>query len=484
MRAWAWAVLAVAGFALMIVSFGRWLRLDPEAPWAAGYLAIGSGEPAEKPDVGTILATRLRFLPLSPMADSMVKGAEASMPDRGPVLRARIRRKLIELPPGEVYQLVGWLREGRMPEAGRDEVLAGSEWKLGEEIVAGGKNLRVVGVLRPSVALFADSALAAADRSVEPAFAAEGPDLNPVHIIRLSSREAGDRKVHQQLERAFPAPKFALLRAEVRSNPTGYLAYLAAQVLFLIGGTGLLISFYRWLAGRVRRGPLAEPLGEIAARPRLIWGTHIAYFGLYMLGALLIRQNTTLHDLMMTAIQHALTSKQGPLAEAGTAYLSGSRLWAALVTFRVNFFLGTLLMITLPALIIPGSGALVAAFRAGLWGILLGPATVTVAAMMIPHSGTLLLEGEGYILATFFALLVPIRLFGPGRPASKPNPTTEPLLAEAEMAGEEPLPAVESIAGRYVRAIGLNVKALILVAAVLAVAACYEAVEVLWMAGL
>ena len=30
---------------------------------------------------------------------------------------------------------------------------------------------------------------------------------------------------------------------------------------------------------------------------------------------------------------------------------------------------------------------------------------------MLPHSGTMLLEGAGYILATIFAVLIPIRIF-------------------------------------------------------------------------
>ena len=38
---------------------------------------------------------------------------------------------------------------------------------------------------------------------------------------------------------------------QVRPEREAFLAYLAAQALFLLGGTGLLIGLYRWLAGRV-----------------------------------------------------------------------------------------------------------------------------------------------------------------------------------------------------------------------------------------
>jgi hypothetical protein len=473
-----WGALCIMGFFLMVGSYERWLRLDPEAPWAAGYLCIGSGEPAEPMNAGTVLSTRMRYLPLDSISDSVIKGAEVSLPGRGPVLRARLRRKLIELPVGEMGFLVGWLREGRMPEPGRDEMLGGSDWKLDEEVNVAGRTLRTVGVVVPSVSLFADSALVPADRTTEPVFAGDGLDFSPVRIIRLSGPELRDRKIHEQIQKAFPPSKFACLTAEVSSGATGYFAYLGGQTLFLIGGTGLFIAFYRWLARRIRSSILAEPLAEIVGRPRLFWGTHIAYFGLYILAAVLVHENRALHGILMSGVQQAFSS-EGPLGVAGKAYLSGSIIRAAGVTFAVNLFLGALLVITFPSMILPGSGALVAALRATLWGLLLGPASVNLALMMIPHSGTLLLEGEGYILATFFALLIPIRLFGPGRSTLK---TYEP--GEWGLEEETPAPAESTLIGRYGRAVLLNVNAIVLVAAVLAVAALYEAVEVIWMAGL
>jgi hypothetical protein len=71
----------------------------------------------------------------------------------------------------------------------------------------------------------------------------------------------------------------------------------------------------------------------------------------------------------------------------------------------------------------------------------------------LPHSFTLLLEGEGYILASFFVLLVPIYLCSP--------------------------PAGPSLRTRYVRSILLNFQGNLLVLGVLAVAAIYEATLVI-----
>jgi peptidoglycan/LPS O-acetylase OafA/YrhL len=74
---------------------------------------------------------------------------------------------------------------------------------------------------------------------------------------------------------------------------------------------------------------------------------------------------------------------------------------------------------------------------------------------MLSHSWTLLLEGEGYILAAFFAALVPVSLFTRG--------------------GDDRLWR------RYRKACIANLRGNLLVAMLLLTAACYEAVEVITM---
>ncbi len=82
------------------------------------------------------------------------------------------------------------------------------------------------------------------------------------------------------------------------------------------------------------------------------------------------------------------------------------------MTFCVEL-LGVLVtaLITLPSIVVPGSGILLAAVQIDCLGaVVRAPTLGSLALGMIPHSGTLLLEGEGYILATIFALLIPIRI--------------------------------------------------------------------------
>ena len=47
---------------LMLLSFDRLLKADPETPWAHGFLFIGQGKAAKSLDVGTRSSTRLRYL--------------------------------------------------------------------------------------------------------------------------------------------------------------------------------------------------------------------------------------------------------------------------------------------------------------------------------------------------------------------------------------------------------------------------------------
>ncbi|MHC4132355.1 MAG: stage II sporulation protein M, partial [Planctomycetota bacterium] len=151
----------------------------------------------------------------------------------------------------------------------------------------------------------------------------------------------------------------------------------------------------------------------------------------------------------------AITSGSGPLAAAGEAYGSGNMLRAAWVTLLINFFLGSLVSITIPSLIIPGIGIIVALFRAVMWGLLLGPTFVRLSAAMLPHSFTLLLEGEAYIVATFFSLLIPVYLF-----RKSEGPT---------------------VLQRYGKALMMNLRGYLIVLALLVIAAIYESVEVITM---
>ena len=117
----------------------------------------------EEARVNDEFSTRLRLLPASEMTEGMIKGVEMAGGGKAKDLAALLRPGLIELPEADMKVLGGWLNEGRLPKPGRDEVLAGFQARQGDRLSVAGRTLSVVGVLQPSIALFADSYLIPAD---------------------------------------------------------------------------------------------------------------------------------------------------------------------------------------------------------------------------------------------------------------------------------------------------------------------------------
>lgn len=181
-----------------------------------------------------------------------------------------------------------------------------------------------------------------------------------------------------------------------------------------------------------------------------------AYYGLVVLGMLYVALiNPALQEQLLTEVEAALN--EGPLATVGGAYLGGNVLAAAVLTFVVNLLAGSLLYITLPSLILPFAGLLLGAYRAVLWGFLLAPTSTELALVMIPHSLVLILEGQGYILAM-------LAVYVHGESFLRPRSV-----------------GLTSHVRGYVAGLRLSARLYLLVVIVLAVAAIYEALEVILM---
>jgi len=184
---------------------------------------------------------------------------------------------------------------------------------------------------------------------------------------------------------------------------------------------------------------------------RTWWAIHMACFGLYFLGTLLAFGVPELQTLVTEQVRRGLN--EDPLLRTVVgAYWGKHILYAAGLTLANNF-LKSFAFLTLGSFLLPGLGLLLVLLMGTAIGTALAPATNGLALAMLPHSVVLLLEMEGYILAGFFALLVPLYLV---RKCEGP-----------------------SLLQRYGRAVLLNLKANVLVFITLAVVACYEAIEVI-----
>lgn len=194
---------------------------------------------------------------------------------------------------------------------------------------------------------------------------------------------------------------------------------------------------------------------------------NVAYYGLVICGMVFVVFVPSVQQNLLALVGEAFTA--GPLAVVGSAYTGGEVVKAALLTFVVNLFIGSLLYITFPSMVIPFSGLLMGVFRAVMWGLLLSPTSPELRRTMIPHSLTLILEGQGYILAL-------LAVYAHGKALLFPRS----VGVEAQGDGLERVARLAL--GGYWAGVKRTARLYVLVVIVLAVAAIYEALEVILLA--
>jgi hypothetical protein len=456
MRLICWSLVAVAGLAIMAWTYSTYMRPDPAAPWSSGLIYLGRDlrDVPRRPIEFRHLPSTARELPPAPIGAAllMASGGRSETSERS--LAGRLCEKLLLLEPKDAGIGEESLKSGRLPRAGHDELLAGFQTTARQRLAVAGHPFTVVGVLRRDVALLADCYLAPPHDRVAPVFTADTA-IHSAWLVQLTNAQLRDGEVRRKLQELFPSQQFVAVAPMVRVDRRPYYLYLAGEGILLLGGSLALIALYGAMARRIGWSVLHDPLAELASRPKLLGTVHLVYFGLMLAASLVIYDFPDLQMGMLSVVGGAFADPQSPFGVVGKAYGSQNIAWAAAVTFAVNFLGGSTAVITVPSLLVPGSGILTAVLRATAWGLLLAPSFAALSLGMLPHAGTVLLEGEAYILAAFFGLLVPIYLF-----------ERDKGLA---------------LSSRYGRALLINLKAMTLVAVVLLAAACYEATEVILM---
>jgi hypothetical protein len=158
-----------------------------------------------------------------------------------------------------------------------------------------------------------------------------------------------------------------------------------------------------------RENVLSESLALIRTNKRAFLVSNLIYYAVLIVGLVIVTFNRELQQTLYDAVGQTF-GEGGPLAAIGEAYGTEQTFRAVALTFVVNLVIGTFFSITLPSLIVPFSGWLVALYRALLWGFIFSPVPGTeptgqnlLAGLLIV--ALLLLEGEGYILGAFAAWL-------------------------------------------------------------------------------
>lgn len=453
MKTLIWLFVLLAGFGLMFYSHRSSRSAAEPSPWADAFMYVGKGEPTRTGEAPAYTEARVLFLPLPGVLREVAQASEGA-PDRAMSRAIRsLREKAILDPAFREDFAPAMLAGGRLPQPGADETVAGSSAVHKDEVVVAGRRLQVVGVLRRDVALFADAYLLPPDSAAAGLFAPGAADMQNAYIIRMPREEAVQAETRKRLQAEFPRGRFTPVVGDGRVEVGPYFLYLLGMALMLFGGSVLFVRLYAYLAGVVPWPVLRGPLAALRDWRWLLYGLHALFFGIFVLAAAGVYFLPPVQTLLVAALRSEIEAGTGPLGVAGKAYMSGSVALAAVTTVAVNFLFGTVLVITLPSMVVPGIGALAMLFRSPVIGLALAPSTVRMAGVMLPHSFTLLVELEAYIVATLFALMIPIYLF-----RRREGPT---------------------ILKRYGRALLLNLKGLLLVFGILAIVAVYEAVEVL-----
>lgn len=446
-----WLFVAVVGFVLMLFSYYHYQDDIVDNPWEDAFMYIGAGDPNCEIEGFEYDQRPARLMPLAGRAELFTQMAKGFGSHVERAYRIAYREKVIlcsDISNDFTSDMLEW---GQLPAGGTDEVLAGYTAKHKDQITVEGHKFKITGRLKKSIGLFTNSYLVGEGDSARELF----EPGQSAYILQLPKEKVDDTEFHKKLKGAFPGPRFTAYMALIRTQPAAFFIYVGGLALLLLGGCLALFELYCILAGRIRNNWLRLPLAEIRRYKHLFIAMNLIYFGTVVLFMLVAYAVPEFQSCFLVGVSSQLTEGSGILGIAGEAYASKNMLRAAVTTFAINFPLGSLACITIPSIILPGSGVLVAGLRSMLWGLILAPGFSELTGMMIPHSLTLLLEGHGYVIAAFFGVLVPVYLF---RKSEGPN-----------------------VGVRYGRALLMNVRGNLLVIIVLAVAAVYEAIEVILM---
>ena len=200
---------------------------------------------------------------------------------------------------------------------------------------------------------------------------------------------------------------------------------------------------------------LKSAWGLVQENKRAYITMNVVYYALVAVCMVYVAFNQELQTSLMNEIGAGFMT--GPLGFVGQAYVNTQVFAAILATFFVNLIIGSFASVTLPSLIIPFSGILVGIYRAILWGVLLSPANPDLRLVMIPHSITLILEGQAYILTMLAAYMQ-------GRAFLWPKSV-----------------GLESRGKGYLEGLKRTGKLYLLIILTLAIAAIYEVIEVVIM---
>ena len=334
------------------------------------------------------------------------------------------------------------LADGRLPEPGKPEVLAGSLVRL-ESFMIDGVTFRVVGRMHRTAAGLPFTYLIPDEDKIAAHFTEEAGGttgwIDPEGAARLEAKEV-------------EAPKDGLEQAPAPAALVTVALGIAGILLALVGGAFAQMRFLRWLAThRTVFSPILRPLTEWW---RLLLALHVIHYGVFACGLLLAVQYPLVNYRLQLWVSGVFS--EGHLSYIGTPYAEGDIVGAATTTFFNNFGVVTFASNIVPSVLLPPLGTCFGVLKTFvallLAGFVMSPVWPGLIEVLPLHAVTLTLELEPYVIASFMVILYPVR------------------LVQVLMSNEPWI--------RFKQTGLMMASGTLLVAAMLAIAAIYEAFEV------
>jgi hypothetical protein len=414
-------VLVLAGVVMLFVLAVLETAWLSDRPWAFSILAPDGVPPADAADAVPVWTREAPRDAYPSWLDWVEKNAPAgSLPpswheDRAAIDEQFARPEPIVYGPLPLDTLETGLAQGRMPEPGRPELLAGPLARL-DGFELDGVAFRVTGRLAGHVAALLGAYALPADDAFAPLFtqagdAAEGfilPDARP-HADALEERWREEFQEAKDNTAALP-PDAAGARAMPAMTGAGMaLLGILALALVACGAAWANTRFLRWRYGREEHWLLLPFLAEVAGRPRLWLALHLVCYGTLLgfmaLGVAFPGANAALSAWMGQVFT------EGGLSFIGEAYASGDVLRAAVATYYHNYVTATLLLTFAVSLVVPFWGVAKTVVSLALVGFVMAPIWAGTFSGYTFHSITMGLEIEAYILAAFAITVYALRVF-------------------------------------------------------------------------
>ena len=168
---------------------------------------------------------------------------------------------------------------------------------------------------------------------------------------------------------------------------------------------------------------LRRPVQIIRADLRAYLVLNAVVYGLALAGMSLGLLFPDLHAARSAPVQ----DPSGWTSSLVTAVIGNVWMFAGTILL-VNVFTAALLLIVLPSLVVPFAGLLVFGLKTLDLGVVLAPVDATAAKILLPHSLTLLVEFQAYVLVMFGAYLL-------GRSWLRPSTVGAPARRQGYLGG-------------------------------------------------